>query len=242
MAKHSNKKSTQWNEPMTGSMKFFLAGCVAELYLLIVRRFYVNGSAYQMIAWHDIYLKVFAAIGAALLVAGIVLFLRKQPKTQKLSYYLGGFGAFLLLADLLVLKNESMLKLFTIIVPLVILAVLLWGLYDRECALSLTILGGTLVALWGARRTAYTQYAGIMTALIVIYLILLIAMVALIKMDKLGKLLPAKADRLPIYVCAALSVLGLVATFLGTAVAYYAMWVLAFVTFALVVYYTVKQL
>lgn len=242
MAKHPNKKSTQWNEPMTGSMKFFLAGCVAELYLLIVRRFYVNGSAYQMIAWHDIYLKVFAALGAALLVAGVVLFLRKQPKTQKLSYYLGGFGAFLLLANLLVMKNESMLKLFTMVVPLIIITALLWGLYDRECALSLTMLGGTLVALWGTRRMAYTQYAGIMTALVVIYLVLVIAAVVLVKTNKLDKLLPAKADRLPIYVCAALSVLGLAATFLGTAIAYYAMWVLAFVTFALVVYYTVKQL
>ena len=242
MAKNPNKKATQWNEPMTDSMKVFLAGCVAELYLLIVRRFYVNGSAYQMIAWHDIYFKVFAAIGAALLVAGVALFLRKQPKTRKLSYYLGGFGAFLLLVNLLVMKNESLLKLFTMVVPLVMLAVLLWGLYDRECALSLTMLGGTLVALWGARRMAYTQYASIMTALIVIYLILVIAVAVLVKTNKLGKLLPAKANRLPIYVCAVLSVLGLAATFLGTTIAYYTMWVLAFVTFALVVYYTVKQL
>ena len=51
MPKHPNSKSKQVkrDEPMTGAMKFFLAGCVAELYLLIVRRFYINGTMDQMI-------------------------------------------------------------------------------------------------------------------------------------------------------------------------------------------------
>lgn len=54
----------QADEPMTGAMKFFLAGCVAELYLLVIRRFYVNGTLEQVIAWDD-YLKVFACVGVA---------------------------------------------------------------------------------------------------------------------------------------------------------------------------------
>ena len=41
MSKNPNKKAVQKDEPMNGAMKFFLAGCVAELYLLIIRRFYV---------------------------------------------------------------------------------------------------------------------------------------------------------------------------------------------------------
>ena len=47
MPKNPNRKPVNRDEPMTGAMKFFLAGCVAELYLLIVRRFYVNGTAVQ---------------------------------------------------------------------------------------------------------------------------------------------------------------------------------------------------
>lgn len=41
MAKNPNKKAKalQKDEQMNGAMKFFLAGCVAELYLLIIRRF-----------------------------------------------------------------------------------------------------------------------------------------------------------------------------------------------------------
>lgn len=44
MAKNPNKKAKalQKDEQMNGAMKFFLAGCVAELYLLIIRRFYIN--------------------------------------------------------------------------------------------------------------------------------------------------------------------------------------------------------
>lgn len=45
MAKNPSKKAVGKDEPMNGAMKFFLAGCVAELYLLILRRFYVNAGS-----------------------------------------------------------------------------------------------------------------------------------------------------------------------------------------------------
>ena len=53
MAKNPNKKVAPKDEPMNGAMKFFLAGCVAELYLLILRRFYINAdSEITRIAWY----------------------------------------------------------------------------------------------------------------------------------------------------------------------------------------------
>ena len=65
MAKNPNGKSKQVKNdaPMNGAMKFFLTCCVAELYLLVVRRFYINGTAMQQIAWYDTYLKVFMGLG-----------------------------------------------------------------------------------------------------------------------------------------------------------------------------------
>ena len=39
----SKSKPVKRNEPMHNALKFFLAGCVAEIYLLVIRRFYVNG-------------------------------------------------------------------------------------------------------------------------------------------------------------------------------------------------------
>ena len=67
MAKNPNKKAKalQKDEQMNGAMKFFLAGCVAELYLLIIRRFYINAdSELSRIAWYDRYLWMLAGIGA----------------------------------------------------------------------------------------------------------------------------------------------------------------------------------
>ena len=61
---------------------------------------------------------------------------------------------------------------------------------------------------------------------------------------KLGKytLLPAKANGKTIYTACAVSAVALVSVFISVTVAYYAIWVLALVVFALAVYYTIKQL
>lgn len=68
MAKNPSKKAVGKDEPMNGAMKFFLAGCVAELYLLILRRFYVNaGSDVARFAWYDHYLWILAGIGAGVM-------------------------------------------------------------------------------------------------------------------------------------------------------------------------------
>ena len=76
MAKNPNskaKKPVKRDEPMTGAMKFFALGCIAELFLMIVRRYYVNGYAEQQIAWYDVYLKNLILVGVAVLVVGVVL-------------------------------------------------------------------------------------------------------------------------------------------------------------------------
>ena len=137
----------------------------------------------------------------------------------------------------------STLTLFTVVVPVVMLLGVLWSLYDRECALALTILGITLVLLWICRQTGASQYFGVyVKAVSVIYLVLTAAVAVLVKQGKLRKLLPANADPLPVYVACGLSVVAIAAALVSATVAYYVMWGLAIVVFALAVYYTVKQL
>ena len=75
-----------------------------------------------------------------------------------------------------------------------------------------------------------------------IYLVLAVAVAVLVKQGKLRKLLPANADPLPVYVACGLSVVAIAAALVNVTVAYYIMWGLAIVVFALAVYYTVKQL
>lgn len=76
----------------------------------------------------------------------------------------------------------------------------------------------------------------------VAYIIVLAVAAFLVKRGKLGKLLPAKADPLPVYVACGLSAVAMAVALISTTTAYYAMWALAMVVFGLAVYYTVKQL
>ena len=247
MPKHPNSKSKQVkrDEPMTGAMKFFLAGCVAELYLLIIRRFYVKSPDIVKILWYDRYLWVLLGVGAAILVAGVVggLLLRGDKKKRTIAWCVAAAGAFLGGAAGLIRWNASTLTLLTVVVPVVMVLGVLWNLYDRECALSLTILGASLIALWICRKQMYSMFLGTYVKIFaVVYILVLIAVALLTKQGKLKKLLPASADPLPVYVACGLSAVALLGTLFSSIVAYYAMWALAIVVFGLAVYYTVKQL
>ena len=247
MPKHPNSKSKQVkrDEPMTGAMKFFLAGCVAELYLLIIRRFYMQSPDVVKILWYDRYLWVLLGVGAAILVAGVVggLLLRGDKKKRTIAWCVAAAGAFLGGAAGLIRWNASTLTLLTVVVPVVMVLGVLWNLYDRECALSLTILGASLIALWICRKQMYSMFLGTYVKIFaVVYILVLIAVALLTKQGKLKKLLPASADPLPVYVACGLSAVAMLGTLFSSIVAYYAMWALAIVVFGLAVYYTVKQL
>lgn len=252
MPKNPNKKPVKRDEPMTGAMKFFLAGLVAELYLLIIRRFYVNGTAVQMIAWFD-YLVYFAVAGLAVFAVGAVLSVlwRADKKKRVIGWYTAGAGAFLGIASGLIrLLNAPALTLLSVVVPAVMLLGILWTLYDRECAWALTILGTSLIALWVCRKGISHLQLGIYVRIAaVIYLVLLAVVFYLTRKASqnrgvLGKfqLFPANADVTPIYVACGLSAAAMAAALISTSIAYYALWALAIVVFALAVYYTVKQL
>ena len=247
MPKHPNSKSKQLkrDEPMNGAMKLFLAGCVAELYLLIIRRYYVQGPDVVKILWYDRYLWVLLGVGAAILAAGIVggLLLRTDRKKRTAAWCAAAAGAFLGGAAGLVRWNASTLTLLTVVVPVVMVLGVLWSLYDRECALSLTILGASLIVLWICRKQMYSMFLGTYVKIFaVVYILVLIAVALLTKQGKLKKLLPASADPLPVYVACGLSAVAMLGTLFSSIVAYYAMWALAIVVFGLAVYYTVKQL
>ena len=246
MAKNPSKKAVGKDEPMNGAMKFFLAGCVAELYLLILRRFYVNAdSDVARFAWYDHYLWILAGIGAGVMAVCAIgaLALRKDPKRRTALWAVAAAGLFVGAAALLVRLNMATLSFMSVVVPVIMILGILWALYDRECALALTVLGASLFVLWGVRRYGSSMYVGTAVKVcVVLYLVLLAVTAWLAKADKLGKILPPKADKLSVYAACGLSGLALLASFLGTGVSYYAMWALAAVVFALAVYYTVKQL
>lgn len=250
--KTNNSPKSASSGPLTGTMRFFLGGCVAELYLLIIRRFYVQGTAVQMLAWFD-YLVYFALGGLVILLAGLALALvcRADRKKRNLGWAICGSGAFLAVASGLIrLLNAPALNFLCVLVPVVMLLSILWSLYDRECAWALTILGVSLMALWAFRREMNSLTLGLTARIVAVAFIVFLIALALLarKADRsggmLGKLrvLPARADVLPIYVACGVSAAAMGAALISSAVAYYAIWALAIVVFALAVYYTVKQL
>ena len=68
----SKSKPVKRNEPMRNALKFFVAGCVAEIYLLVIRRFYVNGTVEQLQAC-DAALPYVMGVGAAVAPVWLVL-------------------------------------------------------------------------------------------------------------------------------------------------------------------------
>lgn len=247
MAKGPTNKArfAKRDDSMTNAMVFFFAGCIAELYLLFVRKFYIYGTLKQMLAWYD-YLLVFIGVGAAVLAIGILLSIlwKKDKKKRAFAWALAVLGVFLVLSSLLIrFYFESAVTFLSVLVPAGMVLSVLWALYDRECSLSLTVLCASLIVVWVCRKLIGSAALGMPVRVIaVIYLLAVAALVWLTKQGKLGRLLPAGADPLPIYIVGGLSALAILAALFSATAAYYAMWCLGVVVFALAVYYTVKML
>lgn len=231
---------------MNSAMKFFLAGCVAELYLLLIRRFYINAdSEIQRIAWYDSYLWILTGVGAVILAAGLLCacLWRADSKKRLIGWALTGAGIYAAAVPALVRWNMSSMTLLMVLVPALILLGILWTLYDRECALALTILGVSLIVVWVCRRAFSSSVVGLYVKIAAVaYLALLAALAIQVKRKKLGKLFPTDADPLPVYMACGLSLAAILISMISATVAYYAMWTMAIIVFGLAVYYTVKQL
>jgi len=245
MAKNPNnksKKAAKQDASMNTAIKFLVTGFLAWLYLMIVRNNYVNGYAEQQIAWYDTYLKTFIFAGVAVLAVGAVLsYLWRQKKnTRVYGWMIGGLGAFVAIASALVLWNMSSLALLSTFVIVIMVLGIVWSLYDRECALSLTLLGVSLFAVWVCRGHINSIYMGTFVKVGVVLLIA--AMIAVAVLVKQGKLVSDKEGLPAVYAACGLSVVALAVSLLGPVIAYYTMWVLAIVVFGLAVYYTIKQL
>jgi hypothetical protein len=243
MAKNHNRKPAKHHDPMGTATTVFLAGCFAELYLLMIRRFYVNGTLDQVLSWYTA-LPYMVIAGAIVLVAGIVLSAKwkRDPKKKGYAFWTMGIGLFLTLSTTLIRWNMSTMSLLTVVVPVAMLLTLVWLLYDRECALTLTILSTALIMLWICRRLGPNPAFGAALKLLGAgYILLLVAIAVIVKQKKFPLLNPS-ADPLPVYIGSGLCAVAVLVALFSTTLAYYAIWALAAVVFALAVYYTGKQL
>ena len=197
MAKNPNGKSMKRDNSLYGATLFFLAACLAECYLLVLRKYYIHGDVVtEALVWYD-RLLIFAGLGAAVLVLGVILSVLWKGSERKriFGWALSALGGFFAVGSMLArIYVEPAVTLLSVVVPVLMVLTVIWAFYDRECSVALTALCGTRWVL--APHLAATG----------------------------------------------LSAVAVVLALFSATVAYYAMWVLGIVVFALAVYYTVKQL
>lgn len=248
MPKNHNNKSARAGGRRASealAMRSLICGCAAEIFLFIVRH-YANGTMNQVVIWNERYLPILAGVGVALLALGAIwIGLQRGDRFKRtIGIYAACAGVFVALSSLLAIRNLTYLDYLIVIVPLCAFLGIIWGLYDRECALSLTALGMGTVATWIFSRAMqpFSPYLTLSKALAVVLLAALAASLYLLWSGKLKNFLPPKANALLIYVSFALTFAGILASLVSVSAAGYAMWTLALASFALLVYYTMKQI
>ncbi|MDY3281716.1 hypothetical protein [Dysosmobacter sp.] len=251
--KKVKKEVQKQNESMGTAMWFLCVGCLAELYLLMLRRFFINGTLQQVVAW-DGYLPVFRIAGLVLLAAGVVLTAMKRKENswkRRTGVALTVFGAFLAVASWLVHHYMlTALSPLSFVVPAVMVLGILLCLYDREFGCSLVVLSLTVLVLWLCRKgVSGSPYRTMVLAAAVVYLILLAAAAYLFRkagQDRgmVGKyrVMSPSGKAAPMLFACGLSAAAVAVGVCSSAVAYYAMWAVGLVIFVLAVYYTVRQL
>lgn len=253
MAQRSNDKRIERREKSDRNMNraviLLIAGLVAEWYLLMADRYYARGNVKQMLGWYD-YFGVMRWIGLAVFVLGVVL-LTMRGKNRLPAWLgtvlacLGGF--FALTSEAMRHVYPTSVTVLCVFVPVLLLLGIIYLFYQAEFSVQATALAMALFALALLSRSG-TKLVKLCAVLALVATAALLAGTLLLKKnggvlklkDKKLRLFPADQDyRLTLGILALCIALVLIALF-APAVAFYATWALAVVTFVLAVYYTIK--
>ncbi len=253
MQKKDREELKRNNAPLNGALKFFIGGCLAEIYLMMARKYYVNGNIDQMLSW-DAAMPILMGIGVALLALGVVLAVlwRKEQGWKQTTAWTTVFAGLFLSGGNWMVKAvyPTGVTVLTVLTAAVMLLGVLWCLYARECFFAMKILGTGLFATWVCRHGIDSQqWRVLVIAGACVYLLMLAAAFMMArKLEQtdgmLGgyQILPKGTDCTVLMVSCGLSAAAVVLSLFSAAVAYYAIWVLGIAIFILAVYYTVKEL
>ena len=120
MTKRTESRGKRKHEPWLGAARALLLGCVAELYLLMIHKYYIYGNLDQVLAW-DSYLRVSLWLGLGVAVlGGVLLYLcRRKPGWKRaVSGMVLELGAFMAVTGGLVTRfGASPIALLAVAVP-----------------------------------------------------------------------------------------------------------------------------
>lgn len=253
MAQRSNDKRIERKEKSDRNMNraviLLIAGLIAEWYLLMADRYYARGNVTQMLGWYD-YFGVMRWIGLAVLAVGVVLLAMREKKSW--FSWLGGTLAFV--GGFFAVTSEAMRHVYPtsvtvlcVFVPVVLILGIVYLFYQAEFSVQATALAMALFALALLSRSG-SKLVKICAVLAILATAALLLCTLMLKKnggvlrvkDKNVRLFPTDQDyRLTLGVLALCIALVLLAIF-APAIAFYATWVFAIITFVLAVYYTIK--
>lgn len=241
------------NAPLNGALKFFIGGFLAEIYLLTVRKYYIDGNVDQMLGW-DAAMPTLMGIGAAVLALGVVFAIvwRKASGWRRTLVWTVVFTGLFFSAGNWLIKAvyPSGVVLLSAVTAAAMLLGVLWCLYARDCFYAMLVLGSGLFATWVCRHGMNNIFwRSYVIAGACVYLVLLAAVALTARRVEradgmLGaiRVLPENADCTILFATCGLSAAATVLSLFSATAAYYALWALGIVIFILAVFYTVKEL
>ena len=253
MTKKTESRGKRKHEPWQGATRALLLGCLAELYLLLIHKCYIYGTLDQVLSWYS-YLKVSVWLGlAAAVLGGVLVYVCRKTRGWKraAAWMLLELGAFVAVTGWLVSRYyASPITLLAVAVPAAALMAMLWYLYDRECAWGLIVLGLDLAVLWICRKGMgnFLWEKRVLVGAVIFLICLAVLAFLTAKLAKsrgmLGKLrlLGENFDTMPIYAACGVSAVTTVLALVSSVAAYYCIYIVAVLLFALAVYYAIRQL
>lgn len=245
-------KKQREDQALNRVLWWFGGAVVLEFFLLLLNRFYINFDAGGVTLARGIFqfLRVFAWVCLAAVVVLGAWWGVKKAKGGK-SFLPGvcfvvAMALFCCAFVAGVWKSTGVQFLY-VCVPVAAVLALVYYLYQREFFLVALQGGLALFALWFYRKLIYvqTQAVYVIFAVVAALTLVAVALFALLQKSKgtLGKtrVLPKKANYLPLYLAAVVTVLSMLAALaFGPAVAYGVLFAVVAWLFAAAVYYTVR--
>lgn len=245
-------KKQREDQALNRVLLWFGGAVVLEFFLLLLNRFYINFDAGGVSLARGIFrfLRIFAWVCLAAAVALGAWWGRQKAKGGK--SFLPGLGFVVALALFCCALISGFWKttgvqFLYVCVPVTAVLALVYYLYQREFFLVAVQGGLALFTLWFYRKLIYVQSQTVYVIFAVTAVLTLGAVVifALLQKNKgtLGKvrILPKKANYLPLYLAAAVTILSMLAALaFGAAVAYGALFAVVAWLFGAAVYYTVR--
>ena len=233
---------------------WLLGAVVAEVIILLVKRFYIDFTATSLDIGIAVVLshifQVYRFVGLALTVLGIIWIVlsRRAGKKSRLPVILTGVVFFLWIVTTIAYQfSDAGVRILMVLPAVAAVLILIYFLYQRTFFVNAVLTGGGMAALW-LYREYFSKHPTIITVCFVAgWIVLVLAAVACWKLrtndGKLGsvRLMPARSHYVTTWVtCVIVALAMLLGLLLGSAVALYLLFVLIGWLFCQAVFFTVK--